>query len=780
VASQGTLRKINGTVTNDIGAAPWAMKPLTAMLETKRGWLAAGTPDQGVFLVAPGGSFLNFCRTNDLPADWISCLCEDREGNLWIGTGGNGLFMIHPGNMLAVNPPDQWLGRPVLCVTPADHGALWVGTEGAGLYRLQNGQWSHFGVESGISNLFVWSVCEDAARHLWIGTWSGGLLNWQGGRFESVLGATATMQVTALLSGAADQLWAGTGAGLLRWQGGKTAWLTQCGTTPLSDVRCVVKDSRGAIWFGMLGGGLGCLDKAGLRLFHKQDGLSSDFVQTLLPDKDGSLWIGTCNGGLNRLTQGRFSAVGAAQGLADNTICWMEDDDLGHFWISSHAGIMRIAKSELNLCMDGKRPSVQCLCFTKGDGLPTMEFSGGLQPAGCKTPDGRLWFASNKGLAVVDPGDLNLNVLAPPVVIEAVEVDGRPAPGFVNHLSNRPLRIPPGRHRLEFLYTGLSFTAPESVRFRYRLEGLDSEWTDAGAKRNAMFDYVPPGQYVFHVLACNNAGVWNDEGATAAFVLLPHFWQTWWCRASVAALALGMVGTGVWRETRRRMRRKMEALEREKAVEHERSRIARDIHDELGSHLTRITMLSEPAPHPPDASNPGAAGMRQIYDIARELTRTMDEIVWAVNPHHDTPEGLVNYLEQFALEFLGAAAIRCRLDLPMQLPAWPLMAETRHNLFLALKEALHNVVKHAGASEVRIALTLAPRAMTLSVEDNGRGFDPADSNLTGNGLENMRRRLEHIGGRCEISGARGQGVRVVFVVPMRKVPAGAPPDYRRN
>jgi signal transduction histidine kinase len=221
-------------------------------------------------------------------------------------------------------------------------------------------------------------------------------------------------------------------------------------------------------------------------------------------------------------------------------------------------------------------------------------------------------------------------------------------------------------------------------------------------------------------------------------------------------------------------------LERQRAIERERSRIARDIHDELGSHLTRITMLSEPARHELGTPNPGATDVRQIYDIARALTRTMDEIVWAVNPQHDTPEGLANYLEQFALEFLGAAGIRCRLDLPMQLPAWPLTAETRHNLFLALKEALHNVVKHAGATEVRIVLTLDARALTLSVEDNGHGFDPATAGATGNGLENMRRRLEHIGGGCEIGSAPGQGVKIVFIVPRRDAPTGAPPDYRAN
>jgi signal transduction histidine kinase/ligand-binding sensor domain-containing protein len=775
VASDGKLQRQNpGLTTNGYGAAPWDMVPLTVLLETSNGLLTAGTQDHGLFIVRPGGAVLKLCRTNGLPTDWISCACEDREGNLWVGTGGNGLIMIRPGNVTSLDAPDQWQGRPVLCLTSGHDGAIWVGTEGSGLYRWQNGEWSQFGLEAGVANLFVWSMCEDAEGRLWVGTWSGGLLTRQGERFDAVpIAGEATSPMTALFSSGPNDLWAGTRAGLLHYQAGQATWLTQAGATPLSDVRCVVEDSHGAVWFGMLGGGLGRLDKAGLRLLHKSDGLSSDFIQFLHPDSDGSLWIGTFGGGLNRLKNSRFSAIGTVQGLSDDTICWVEDDGLGYFWASSHAGIMRLSKQELNQCADGQLMTVHCLSFGKGDGLPTLEFSGGLQPAGCKTADGRLWFASNKGVVVVDPKDVKLNALAPPVVIEEVQVDGKAMEGLAGQTADRPLRIPPGRHRLEFIYTGLSYTAPEKVRFRYRLEGLDGEWTEAGGKRSATFDYVPPGQYAFHVLACNDAGVWNEQGAAVDFVLLPYFWQTWWFRTFLAVLALGLVGAGIWLDTRRRMRRKMEAMERKEAIELERSRIARDIHDELGSHLTRITMLSEPARHEPGVPLPGTKDVKQIYDIARELTRTMDEIVWAVNPHHDTPEGLVNYLEQFASEFLGAAGIRCRLDLPMQLPLWPLTAETRHNLFLALKEALHNTVKHSSATEVRIALTLDDQALVLSVEDNGRGFDLAAADSTANGLENMRRRLEQIGGRCEIVSAPGQGVKIGFIVSLREAPATA-------
>jgi ligand-binding sensor domain-containing protein/two-component sensor histidine kinase len=779
VASDGKLRYENPNhTTNGFGAAPWDMVPLTALLETSDGMLAAGTQDHGLFIVRPGGAVLKLCRTNELSSDWISCLCEDREGNLWIGTGGNGLIMVRPGNVTAVDAPDQWQGRPVLSLTAGRDGALWVGTEGSGLYRWQDGRWSHFGLEDGVDNLFVWSMCEDTAGRMWVGTWGGGLVARHGERFDAVpCGIEPMPPVTALLSSGPGELWAGTGAGLLHYQAGKVDWLTQSGPKSLADVRCVVKDGQGTVWFGMLGGGLGRLDKAGLHLLHKADGLSSDFVQFLRPDSDGSLWIGTFGGGLNRLKNGRFSVIGTAQGLSDDIICWMEDDGLGYFWISSHAGIMRVSKRELNRCADGQLNSVNCLSFGKGDGLPTVEFSGGLQPAGCKTADGRLWFASNKGVVIVDPRNVKLNALAPPVVIEAVRVDGHAVAGLAGQTADRPLRIPPGRHRLEFAYAGLSYTAPEKVRFRYRLTGLDSEWTEAGSNRSASFDYVPPGRYAFQVLACNDSGVWNDTGATAAFVLLPYFWQTWWFATMMGTVVLSAVAAGVWFDARRRMHRKMQRLEKEQAIERERTRIAHDIHDDLGASLTRITMLSQSARTELNNSPEAAIQVDQICSTARELTRSMDEIVWAVNPRHDSLDSLANYLGKFAQDYLRASGIRCRLSMDEDLPAWPVTAETRHNVFLAFKEALNNVVKHSDGTEVWVKLAFLGEFIFLSVQDNGRGFAPGlppfdesghvDRADAGQGIRNMKIRLAEIHGTCEIQSTPAAGTTVQFQVPVR-------------
>jgi signal transduction histidine kinase len=411
--------------------------------------------------------------------------------------------------------------------------------------------------------------------------------------------------------------------------------------------------------------------------------------------------------------------------------------------------------------------------------LPTLECSEGLQPAGCKTPDGRLWFPTSKGLVSIDPTNVRLNPLPPPVVIEEMQVDDKP---FANEVPGGvPFKVSPGRHRFEFQYTGLSFIAPEKVRFKYRLKGFENDWVDAGTKRLAVYNYIAPGEYSFQVIACNNDGVWSEAGASLTFSVLPFFWQTSWFRVLALAALIMVSGGLVWIDTRRRMRHKLERIERQRDIEHERARIAQDIHDDLGANLTRITMLSESARSEPGNSTQTLGELDQIYDTARELTHSMDEIVWAVNPKHDTLESLTGYLEKFAQDLLATAGIRCRLDMPVQFPEWRLTAEIRHNVFLAFKEALHNVVRHAAAAEVCIFLKLDKSAFELTVADDGRGFsrefagtkaaDTSGRISSGNGLENMNRRLRDIGGVCEIQTGLGRGTKVNFTVPLKAVAA---------
>ena len=768
------LRKWNGKGWSvDLGLTPWRQSSITTLLEMRSGDLAAGTLDQGLYLIFPHRGMLHFSRANGLPHDWVRCLYEDHEGTLWAGTSSGGLVALRAGKVGTVNAPDDWRGRNLLSVTATHDGALWVGTEGAGLYRLLHGGWKRFTEADGLANLFVWSVAEDAQGRLWAGTWGGGLYIQQGNHFEHPPGLeNLTVPMTAILHAHDNSTWIGTSVGLLHYQAGTNTWFGRKEGLVLPDVRAMVEDDKGGLWFGMMGGGLGHLDKGRLQQFQKKDGLSSDYVQCLHLDTDGTLWLGTYGGGLTRLKQGRFAGINSSQGLPNNFICDIEDDGHNNFWISSHAGIFRIQKEDLNRCADGQSPSVHCLSYGKGDGMPVQECSGGLQPAGCKTSDGRLWFPTSKGLVVLDPDHVKKNLLPPPVVIEGMLVDNQLITAITN--GGPRLQIPPGRQRFEFRYTALSFVAPEKVYFQYRLEGLEPDWMDAGTKRNVIYSRIAPGDYTFHVIACNSDGVWNRIGATLAFTVRPYLWQEWWFRVAAGLAAAALLAGAVLLDTRRRMRLKLERSERLRAVERERARIAQDIHDNLGANLTRISLLSESAHS--ELANPtqAAVQLERIYGTARELTRAMDEIVWAVNPQYDTLDSLAGYLGNFAQEFLGSLDIRCRLDVPLQLPAWPVTAEVRHNLFLAFKEALHNVVKHAAATEVYISLTTGAPTFILVLRDNGKGFVPGDPKgegrreptriARGHGLANMRQRLAKISGYCEIQSTPGNGTEVKFVV----------------
>ena len=761
----------DGKWVGDLGSAPWGWAAVNRVLETREGNLLAGTSDHGLYLVFPGQGCMQLCHTNSFPDNWITALCEDREGNLWVGTGNSGLAKLHAGNITTIGPPDHWQGCAILSVAHAPDGALWIATEGAGLYRYNHGSWTNFNQSCGLRHSYVWSVLPDARGNPLAGTWGGSVFQWNGSQFEVLPGLNdLSAPVPALLGTVNEGVLIGTSIGLLRYERGQAVWLARAPELALPDVRTVLQEPDGTLWFGMSGGGLGRLSQGVLRQFRRADGLASDFVQCLHRARDGSLWIGTI-GGLNRFKDGRFATLTKQQGLPDDTICALEDDGRGCFWISSHGGIVRVDQDELARCADGLIQSLHCLTYGLSDGLPTLECSGGFQPAACRTEDGQLWFPTSKGLVMVDPGKVRTNPLAPPVIIEQMLVDDQ----AVNPAAaaGGPLRVAPGQHRFEFQFTGLCFDAPEKVRFLYRLEGVDSGWVAVQSPRKAYYSHLPPGDYRFRVRACNNDGVWNEAGATVAFTVAPAFWQTWWFRVAGGILTALAGGGIVWLDARKRMRRNVERLQRQQAVERERIRIARDIHDDLGANLTRITMLSESARSALKDTPLVAGHLDQIHNTARELTRSMSEVVWAVNPRHDTLGSVGAYLEEFGQNLLRTAGLRCKLDLPSELPARVITAEVRHNLFLAFKEALHNAIKHQGATEVRISLTVQADAFTLVVQDDGKGFTP-ESLLAatpgagnGNGLSNMRQRLAEIGGRCDIASAPGKGTRVAFTVTLQ-------------
>ena len=789
VVGEGKVRKWGGTNwAADVGTFPWTGLTVTLMHETTAGRLLLGTLQNGLLAFDPATGWFNLNRTNGLPQDWVCSLVEDREDNLWVGTHG-GLALLRERKVRMQNPPDDWQGRPVLSIMRAHDGAVWAATEGAGVYRFKDGGWSHFG----LGNLFVWSVFEDSQNQIWAGTWGGGLFRLEQGSFVMQTNLIAAADpVVALKESPAGTLWIGTGAGLVRMQSNVVERFAHLGGAAAGDVRVIEEGAHGELWLGTQGSGLGRFKDGQCQTFRTIDGLAGNFIISLCCETNGTLWIGTLDMGLCRFKDGRFSSITPAQGLLGNIIYHIEDDHLGNLWFNSPKGLFRVSKQQLNACADGKLPRLEPLSYGRAEGMTTLAGTGGFTPSGFRAPDEHLWFSTARGIAVVEPESAHPNPVRPPVWIEEVFVEGQSlsmsresaarssrarSPGLV--VPRNRVTLQPGRRQLDVQFTALSFTAPERVRFKYQLEGLDPGWVEAGTRRRVTYPFLPPGNYTFRVTACNNDGLWSETGDALAIEVQPYFWQTWWFNPFLAILGAVVLALIFFLESRRRVRRKLERIARERELEHERARIAQDIHDDLGASLTRIGMLSQSAAG--DLSDPprATANLNLIYDTTRELTRAMDEIVWAVNPRHDTLESLTNYISRFAQDFLETAQIRCRLAMPLQVPEASVRSEVRHNLFLAFKEALNNAVKHSRANEVRITLQFVRGGFTLGVADNGVGFDQqrvsGGVHPAGNGLRNLRSRLAQVGGHSQIHSAPGEGTRIEFFVPQPNVGGGRAP-----
>jgi len=757
------------------GIHSWTTPAGVVLYESVTGDVWVGTIDDGVFIVAPDGSERHINRSNGLGHDLVSSIAGDQEGNIWIGTDGGGLEMLRHRVLFMARPPDHGQNRAVLAVSPARDGGVWVGTEGAGVYKWAEGQFTQIAGPTTTGAADVRTVLEVRSGRLWAGTQGAGMLE---GGMEGLADARAPVTIPplcyALYEDKEGILWIGTQNGLIRQQGAE--W-SRVGTDLYRcEVRCITQTPDGAIWIGMRGGGVARYYDGKFTQFLRPEGLCYEYIWCLCADEDGTVWIGTPGAGLVRWRNGTFANFTTRDGLPSDFICNIQLDQSGHLWIGSYAGIFELDKHRMDQYSVGHPDLLNPFVLDESDGLASLEIAGGNQPSACQTADGRLWFATSAGVAVVDPARINRNYRPPPVRIEAVLVDGKPASfqtsadgGSLNELV-----APPGGGSIEFRYTALSFSAPQRCRFRYRLEKMDGAWVDAGTRRAAYYSRLPPRQYRFHVIACNNDGVWNNEGAVISFTVLPYLWENWWFAPLCWMTGALFAATIAWAALRQRHRRRVENLQRAQLVERERVRIARDLHDDLGSGLTDISMTSALARDPALSMDEARGYFHEIGDRSNDLVNALDEIVWAVNPKNDDLNSLATYFSQFAERYLRLLSISCRFQIPPDLPHTPLNAEQRHNLFLAFKEALQNTVKHSGAGTLSLGITLEAETLRLTLEDDGRGFVEGPAAGGADGLRNMRERLQQLGGRCEIHSVPQSGTRVVFILPVTAPKAATP------
>ncbi|MBX6360311.1 sensor histidine kinase [Pseudacidobacterium ailaaui] len=675
---------------------------------------------------------------------------EDREGSLWIGTEAGGVCILRDRKFTTFTSRDGLTDDLVRSVFQARNGTVYVGTNGGGVDVYRNGKLSALPEQGRLSSQVALALADDAQGNLWVGTPDGlNRIRPGGTRLFTSADGLADDFVRSLFVDREGALWIGTRRGLTRYKDGRfTSWSAMDGLG--SDlVGAVIQDKDGSYWIATLGG---LTHFAGEQFTNYA---LPEAVTALYQDAEGTLWIGTNGGGLLAREDGKWIRFPSARSHLPPDIYGILEDNRQDLWLGTNKGIYRVSKLDLHHLAAGVLPQLHPEVYGTSDGMRISECSSGGHPAAWKTQDGMLWFSTLRGVSVVDPARMPINHVAPLVAIEDVLVDDQPLPlSFTGEIA-------PGHTRFAFQYAGLSFTAPQKVRFRYRLDGVDRDWVDAGTRRTAYYTNVPPGEHRFHVLACNNDGVWSEEAAVFAFRLRPRFYQTWWFYL-LLVLLLGFLVYGVYRWRVRHVESSF------RAVLAERNRIAREIHDTLAQGFVAVSVQLEVVAR---LLNTSVDAAREHLEQARALTRDCIQearsSIWNLRSQGASQDDLAASITNIAERMTANASVKTRILVhgTRRPVAPPIAAE----LTRIAQEAITNALRHAHAECIEIALLFEERSLCVSIKDNGRGFENHPERFRDNGhfgLTGMQERAAQLKGKFAVISTKGEGTEVRIEVPI--------------
>jgi signal transduction histidine kinase/ligand-binding sensor domain-containing protein len=720
---------------------------LGTAVESRTGQLWFGS-DRGLFLFEQE-KFTRFTTDDGLVRGMINALYEDREGTLWVGTTG-GLSKLTRRTVTPYSTNDGLANDNVYPIYEDHSGKIWIGSW-AGLTVYENGAFKK--IEAFKDELMT-AMLEDRQGYMWMGTFSGVIAppNWPG-HLPPFL---RNVNVRSIYQDSAGNIWFGLLSGLVKYDGKDFISYTQKDGFPAKGAVAIQEDKSGVIWFGTESG-LVTLQDGHFTSVTEKYGIAANIVRTIHEDSEGTIWVGMYDSGIYRFKNGAFTHYTTEQGLFDNGAFQIVEDDTRNFWISCNLGIYRVRKAELDDIAEGRLKDVTSIVYNKRDGMLNSECNGGGQNAGFRARDGRIWFPTQQGVAVLDPRTVPFNAEPPPVVIEALVIDNKAVDQY------HELKIQPDQSSLEVHYSGLSFINPELVKFKYKLEGLDPDWIDAGTRRTAYYSHIPPGSYTFKVLASNRDGVWNEQGATIVVTVLPPFWRTWWFLV-LASVAVALLILTIYRRRINMLKRAhaaQEAFARQLigSQENERKRIAAELHDSLGQSLVLIknwALLGM------GAKDKAEANLQEISDTASEAIREVREIAYNLGPYQLERLGLKNTIKEMVQKVADASPIHFHTDI--EDIDRRLNREAEIGFFRIVQEAMSNVVKHSEATEAHVKIRTHNDQILLLLRDNGKGFDPELANK-GFGLLGMQERVGLMHGELSVRSEIGNGTSVKVTLP---------------
>ncbi len=750
-----------------------------SLCEGRDGRLWIGTSGRGLFCFEDNSFQPVPLAANRWPYD-VRALCEDNEANLWLGTFGGGLIQLRPQSVHVLRAGQGLPASPPTALA-LENGRVYVGVERGGLYVGESGRFDRAATGEGLGiRNFVSCVCVAPDGTAWAGTLGSGLYSWRNGQglhFTTANGLSDDT-VLAVLAEKEGAIWLSTSAGgLQRFDGQRFASFNSQHGLPTTPITVISPSLTGGLWLGTQDGVICAESNRTFTLAQPPQVPGAHCILALHEGEAHRLWIGTAGGGLSCFANGICFNWTLTNGLPSDVVAGVIEDNAKNLWLATDAGIFRISRRDVRRSLDDARVPLACQFISDAKTVAASAMiSGGTRAV--LSPEGALWFATSDGVLNVDTRQPELEPTTFPICLENASFNGSPplsllrGPIWASEPSaSGPLKAPVHLRSLEIRFTALNFAAPEEIRFRHKLEGLDSDWVDDAGLRVARYGTLLYGRYRFRLAARRADGPWQEAADAFAFVVpTPLYFQTWAiCLYALAGIAL-VAGT-VRMVSHRRLRFALARLEQQQTLERERMRIARDMHDEMGSKLTKISFLSEHVQVAAGSQGPVAERIEQIAVTSRDLLKTMDEIVWVVNPVNDTLENLTTYLSHYAVEYFQNTTVECSLRLPPEIPHYPLSSEARHNLFLTFEEILNNVLKHSGACHVKVEMGIRNHGFELTVADDGKGFEvPPVSSPNGqvrragggNGLRNMRQRLSAIGGECLISSRPGAGTCVTL------------------
>ena len=692
---------------------------------------------------------------------------EDREGSAWVATGGQGLYHIRKQTIRTLSTEDGLPSSNIYPIFQDQTGAIWVGTWGGGIARYVEGRFTTFSEKNGLTSGVITSIYMDHQGVLWVGTQAGRLFRMRDLQFEqvrpSILGEHTV--VRTIHEDSDGVLWFGTDQGLLSLKDGIWRLATIKDGLAADNVDVIV-DSRaaGGLWVGSYGG-LTLIRNGHFTRWTESNGLPSNTIRSLYEDSEGVLWIGTYDGGLARFQNGKFTRYTMRDGLFSNGVFQILEDSNGYFWMSCNRGIFRVLKRQLTEFAMGKRGAIDSIAYGKSDGMLSEECNGGVSPAGIRARDGKLWFPTQNGVAIIGPDLVTTNPTPPPVVIESVGIDNE-----TQRLTGE-IRIASGKENLEIRYTALSLINSERSRFRYKLEGLDRDWVEAGTRRVAYYSHLPPGHYIFHVTAANSDGLWNNDGQRFPIMVLPPFYRTWWF-ITAALLATAGVVVLAWRYRVAQLKHANElqhAFAREliTSQERERKRIAAELHDSLGHHLVVIKNLALLSLDE-IRDQPSQPRIEEICDEAAQALSEVREISYNLRPYQLGRIGLTKAIEAVVKRAAAATTIVFHADIDSIDSV--LNADSEIIFYRIVQECLNNVVKHSQATVTYVVVRSLATRLMLSVQDNGKGFTPdgtirKDGAQGGFGLVGIAERAQLLGGKMSTRSSPGQGTTIAVEIP---------------